>query len=169
MKSNILNTLQIIFILVNIFLITVNSNAKTYQHQQIIKIYSTSQITNILNNSIIFQGKVKLLYKNIYIHADKIYVYNTKNQRNLPIIKAYGNPVILHQSQTLKNNIVSAQSSMIQYDVNKNIIHLIGNACIRQSENSIHSDKITYIIKDKKIKASSNQGKQVITEFLIQN
>lgn len=162
------NILKIILISINVFLIITYSNATTYQYKPIIKIYSTSQITNILTNTITFQGQVTLKYQNINIHADTIFIKNIKNKKCLPIIKAYGNPVTLHQVQTPENTI-SAQSLMIQYDANKNTITLIGNAYIKQAGNSIHSDKIIYTIKDKKIRAIANQNNQVITNFLIKN
>lgn len=163
MKFNIPKILQITFTLINIFLITIYSNAAKYQYKQILKIYSSSQITNILANTITFQGKVTLEYQNINVRADKIIIhYNTS------IIKAYGNPVNLYQNQKL-NDIISAQSLVMHYDINNHIVNLIGNAYIKRAGNSIHSDNITYTIKDKQITAVADQGHQVITTFLIQN
>lgn len=173
MKSNISknnnNILKILFISINIFLITTHANTTTYQHKSMIKILSSSQTTNILTNTIIFQGTVTLKYQDINMHADKIFIQNIKKKNNLPIIKAYGNPVTFYQIQKLGDIIISAQSLIVHYDTINNIINLIGNAYINQAGNSIHSDNITYIIKDKKIKATANQNNQVITTFLIKN
>lgn len=168
MKSNILNVFQIIFISFNLFLIVANSKSTTHEYEKIIKIYSTSQTTNLKTNTIIFQGSVILKYQNININADEIFIHPIHNKHNLPIIKAYGNPVTLCQTHN-SNDTISAQSLIMHYDINNNIITLINKACIKQTKNSIHSDKITYTIKDKKIQADADQGNQVITTFFIKN
>lgn len=169
MKSNTLNIIQKIFILISTFLNITYSHTKTYQYTNTIKIYSTFQMTNILTNTITFQGKVILKYQNINVQAEKIIInYIQHNKCNPKTIKAYGNPVILHHTKNL-NKIISIQSSMIYYDVNNNIITLMGNACIKQAKNSIYSDKIIYVIKDKTITAISKKNNQVLTTLFITN
>lgn len=163
MKPNICHIFQKIITFINLFVITAHSNSTLNQHNQIIKIYSTSQITNMLNNTITFQDQVKFIHHNINIYADKILVHYIPNKCNFSTITAYGNPVVLCQKQKKSNNKISAQSLKMCYNTDDHIITLIGDAYIKKSENSIHSDYITYMIKEKKIKAHSSPGNQVIT------
>lgn len=169
MKSNIFKILQIFHIPIHLFLIITNLNAITHQYDQTIKIHSSSQTTNLSTNTITFQGQVILKYQNLNIQADKICIHHISDTCNLPIVKAYGNPVnLLYQTQKL-NDTISAQSLIMHYNINKNIIILIGNAYIKQAGNSIYSDNITYTIQEKKIQATADPGKQVVTNFFIKN
>lgn len=169
MKPNIFKILQIFHIPIHLFLIITNLNAITNQYDHTIKIHSSSQTTNLSTNTITFQGKVILKYQNLNIQADEICIHHISDKCSLPIVKAYGNPVhLLYQTQKL-NDTISAQSLIMHYNINKNIIILIGNAYIKQAENSIYSDNITYTIKEKKIQATADHGKQVITNFFIKN
>lgn len=166
MKLNTSHIFQIILILINSFLIITYSNAKTNQNEKIIQIYSRSQITNMLTNTIIFQDQVTLKYQNINIYANKILVHYVQDKYNYPTIKAYGNPVTLYQTKNKLQDAISAQSLIVYYDANHHIITLIGKAYIKKSGHSIYSDKITYTIKDKQIKATANPGNQVITTLI---
>lgn len=169
MKFNVFKILQTLYIPTHLLLIITNLNAITNQYEQTIKIYSSSQTTNLSTNTITFQGKVTLKYQNLNIQADEICIHHISNTCNLPIVKAYGNPVnLLYQTQKL-NDTISAQSLIMHYNINKNIIILIGNAYIKQAGNSIYSDNITYTIKEKKIQATADQDKQVITKFFIKH
>lgn len=166
MKCNIFTILKKLCIPITVFIAIINLNATAHQYEQI-EICSLSQLTNLTTNTVIFQGKVTLKYQNINIYADKISIRYISDKYHLPIIKAYGNPVTLLYQNKKINDTISAQSLIIHYNINNNIIHFIGNACIKQNKNSIHSDKITYIIKEKKIEAIANQNHQVITNFLL--
>lgn len=147
---------------INTFLIFTHSYAVEDKKSQILQICSECQSINMLTNTIVFTGQVTLKYKDINLYADKILISHVEDTHHLSMIEAHGNPVTLNQTQKTKN-VVFAQSSIIQYNTNNNTVILIGNAYIKQSENSIQSDKITYSIKNKKIKATSNQGNKVIT------
>ncbi|WP_284309677.1 lipopolysaccharide transport periplasmic protein LptA [Blochmannia endosymbiont of Camponotus sp.] len=162
MKSNAYGKYKIILTYINILLIFTYSHALAHKKSQILQVYSECQSINMLTNTIIFTDRVILKYKNIDLYADKILISHTEDTHHLSMIEAHGNPVTLNQTQKMGNTIF-AQSSIIHYNTSDDTITLIGNAYIKQSGNSIQSDKIIYSIKNKQIKAISNQGNKVIT------
>ncbi|URJ26902.1 lipopolysaccharide transport periplasmic protein LptA [Candidatus Blochmanniella camponoti] len=162
MKSNTCGKYKIMLTYINILLTFTHSHTLAHKKSQILQVYSEYQSINMLTNTIIFTDRVILKYKNIDLYADKILISHTEDTHHLSMIEAHGNPVTLNQIQKM-GNMIFAQSSIIHYNTSDDTITLIGNVYIKQAGNSIKSDKIIYSIKNKQIKAISNQGNKVIT------
>lgn len=133
-----------------------------YGDGQVLQIYSQCQVINTLTNTIFFKEDVVLVYKKIKLYANEIVILiHSQNPRHVLMIKAYGDPVILHHDLESDCSI-SAQSSMIQYNAVDNIIKFIGNVRIEQLGSFIQSDNITYFVDQKKVQAISKENNKTI-------
>lgn len=159
MRSSRFDKCQIIFLLMNILVYVLDLS---YANNQRIQIYSKYQLINSLDNTIFFKENVILKYERIELFANKIVIAHDQNTRSLSMIKAYGDPVVLKHNPE-SNSIVSAQSSIIYYNIADNIITLNGNAYIEQLGNSVRSDSIVYFINQKKIQAISKKDNKTVT------
>lgn len=164
MKSNQLNNYLFVFILVNI--IFVHCIHSIHANHQMIQVYSSYQSIDILTNTIIFKTNVILECKQMQLHADSIMITHDYNTHKISMLQASGNPVIVNHTPE-SGNTISVQSLIVYYDAIKNIITFSGRACIKQSENSIQSDNITYSVDQKKIEAISKKDGKTITILLI--
>lgn len=161
MQLNNFNIHQIIFVLISISIYSINlSYAIT---DSVIQIYSQYQFINILTNTILFKDNVILKYKQTELHANKIVITCHKDTQCPSMIKAFGSPVILRQKQNPNHIIISAQSSVVYYNVSNNIITFTGNARIERLGSSIQSDNIIYLINQKEVQAISEKNNKTIT------
>jgi lipopolysaccharide export system protein LptA len=100
----------------------------------------------------IYQGSVVLTQGSLVMKADKITIYHPKKQ----IIKivAVGNPTTYKQRPEGKQQTVSAQANTIEWYEEKEEIHLIKNALLKQNNNTFKGFKIIYDTKKETIKAN---------------
>ncbi|URJ25134.1 lipopolysaccharide transport periplasmic protein LptA [Candidatus Blochmannia ocreatus (nom. nud.)] len=166
MIFNIYHKYTILLICISTISVSNNLDAQIQKNIQTIEIYSSYQTIDILTDTITFTGKVTLKYKNIDLYADKILISHIKNTQLPSMIKAYGNPVTLKQIPKIGHTIF-AQSLIVQYNADHHILSFIGDACIKQADNSIKAENIIYLINKKQIKAISNKNKQIISTLLI--
>ena len=58
---------------------------------------------------------------------------------------------------------VKGHASHMHYELAKDLVILTGNAYLEQLDSNIKGDKITYLVKEQKMQASSEKGKRVTT------
>ncbi len=107
----------------------------------------------------IYKGNVVLIQGSIRIDADKVTViqHETKSDQ----IKAVGRPVRITQKSQNGKKPVKGRSSRMEYDVDSDMLYLIGNAVLTQDKDTFKSDRIAYDRKKSMIKGgTSAKGKQ---------
>lgn len=107
----------------------------------------------------IYKGNVVLIQGSIRIDADKVTViqHDTKSDQ----IKAVGRPVRITQKSNDGKKPIKGRSSRMEYDVDSDMLYLIGNAVLTQGKDTFKSDRIAYDRKKSMIKGgTSAKGKQ---------
>jgi lipopolysaccharide export system protein LptA len=101
-----------------------------------------------------YKGNVVLIQGSIKITADKITViqHETKSDK----IKATGKPVRITQSSQNGKKPVKGRSSRMEYDVDSDMLYLIGNAVLTQDKDTFKSDRIAYDRKKSMIKGGTS-------------
>ena len=107
----------------------------------------------------IYKGNVVLIQGSIRIDADKVTViqHETKSDQ----IKAVGRPVRITQKSNGGKKPIKGRSSRMEYDVDSDMLYLVGNAVLTQGKDTFKSDRIAYDRKKSLIKGgTSAKGKQ---------
>ncbi len=107
----------------------------------------------------IYKGNVVLIQGSIRIDADKVTViqHETKSDQ----IKAEGRPVRITQKSNDGKKPIKGRSSRMEYDVDSDMLYLIGNAVLTQGKDTFKSDRIAYDRNKSLIKGgTSAKGKQ---------
>jgi lipopolysaccharide export system protein LptA len=106
----------------------------------------------------VYKGNVVLIQGSIRIDADRVTViqHETKSDK----ITAVGKPVRITQKPEDGKKPVKGRSSRMEYDVDSELLYLIGNASITQDQDTFRSDRIAYNRKTSMIKGGvSAKGK----------
>ncbi|AMA65004.1 Lipopolysaccharide export system protein LptA precursor [Candidatus Arsenophonus lipoptenae] len=139
--------------------------ALKYDTKQPIQINSVKQSLDLEKNVIIFTKNVFIKQGSLNIRADKVVVTRQKKNTKKIVIEAYGTPIFFYQLQN-DDKLIKGHSNKIRYEMENEIIILKGNAYLKQLDNNITADKITYLIKTNKIEALSDKGNRVTTILL---
>jgi lipopolysaccharide export system protein LptA len=105
-----------------------------------------------------YKGNVVLIQGSIRINADKVTViqHETKSDK----IKAVGRPVRIFQNSQEGKKPIKGRSSRMEYDVDSDMLYLIGNAVLTQGKDTFKSDRIAYDRKKTMIRGgTSAKGK----------
>ena len=130
-----------------------NSHAKEGDLKQQLTIAAVSQIADIKNNQIIFNGPVKITQGTINIDADEIRAFTPENSQN-KVLVATGKPATF--SQELDDGKVgTASANEIKYDLATTTLTLTGNAKLDQGDSQVTGSKIRYNIKAQELIAES--------------
>ena len=113
-------------------------------------------------NVVTFTGNVVMTQGTIKINADKVVVTRPGGEQGKEIIDGYGNPATFYQMQD-NGKPVKGHASHMHYELAKDLVILTGNAYLEQLDSNITGDKITYLVKEQKMQASSEKGKRVTT------
>lgn len=133
---------------------------------QPINVVSSEQIADLQANLISFIGNVEATQGSMKILADKIDV--TRNtDGSLRDITAYGKPVRFSQMPD-KGKLINANSSVLKYTTNNNMLVLTGRAIITQGESRLTGERIEYNLNTQIMKANTSQmqGGRVSTTFI---
>lgn len=107
----------------------------------------------------IYKGNVILTQGSIRLAADKITVIQHENQSDKIIV--IGSPALLTQKSENGKKPVKGRSTRMEYNVDSDILYLIGNATLTQDQDTFKSDRIAYDRKKSLIKGgTSAEGKQ---------
>lgn len=136
--------------------------AVTGDTDQPIHIDSDQQSLDMQGNVVTFTGNVVVTQGTIKINADKVVVTRPGGEQGKEIIDGYGNPATFYQMQD-SGKPVKGHASQMHYELEKDFVVLTGNAYLEQVDSNITGDKITYLVKEQKMQASSEKGKRVTT------
>jgi lipopolysaccharide export system protein LptA len=107
----------------------------------------------------VYKGNVVLTQGSIRLTADKVTVI--QHEKKSDQIKAVGSPARITQKSQKGKSPIKGRSSRVEYDVDSNMLYLIGNAVITQDKDTFKSDRIAYDRKKSLIKGgTSAKGKQ---------
>ncbi|WP_225639341.1 lipopolysaccharide ABC transporter substrate-binding protein LptA [Candidatus Profftia sp. (ex Adelges kitamiensis)] len=132
---------------------------------QPIHINSSQQFLDVQGNYVTFTGDVVVKQGTIKINADKIIVIRPNNIHGKEIVEGYGSPVIFYHIQD-NGKTLYCYGYKLRYELEKDLVSLIGHAFLKQIDSSIKGDKITYLVKKQRIEAFSNKGSCVTTTLL---
>ncbi|MFP3028916.1 MAG: lipopolysaccharide ABC transporter substrate-binding protein LptA [Arsenophonus sp.] len=149
----------------SIFILNLPGLAMKSDFQQPIQIYSVKQSLDFKKNITTFTENVVIKQGSIDVRADKIIITHPNGNVKKIIIEAYGTPATFYQLQD-DGNQFKGHSDKICYEMEKELVTLTGNAYLEQSDSNIKSEKITYLVPTKQMKAFSDKGKQVTTILL---
>ncbi|XKM13895.1 lipopolysaccharide transport periplasmic protein LptA [Orbaceae bacterium ac157xtp] len=132
-----------------------------------IAIDANNQQIDLQNNTITFTGNVVIEQDNLKMKADTVIIKNMQTKQE-QIITAYGKPVYFEQIIINKDGqqLITGQSEQLIYSVKQNTVKLIGNAQLKQNDNQITSDTITYDINKQNIQSKSSKGNRVKTTII---
>ncbi|UJD96238.1 lipopolysaccharide ABC transporter substrate-binding protein LptA [Lelliottia amnigena] len=136
--------------------------AVTGDTEQPIHIESDTQSLDMQGNVVTFTGNVVMTQGTIKINADKVVVTRPGGEQGKEIIDGYGNPATFYQMQD-NGKPVKGHASHMHYELAKDLVILTGNAYLEQLDSNITGDKITYLVKEQKMQASSEKGRRVTT------
>jgi len=107
----------------------------------------------------IYKGNVILSQGSIRLAADIVTVTQYKNKSDH--VQAKGRPVVLTQNAGKGKKKVEGRGNTMEYDVDSEVLLLIGNAVLTQGRDSFKSDRIAYDRKKAILKGgASAKGKQ---------
>jgi len=105
-----------------------------------------------------YQGQVVIRQGSIKIQADKVQVHQKKGKSRRVV--AEGAPVKFEQ-QPDEGKRVKGEAKRAEYEMDGEILHLIGEAMLQQGSDSFRSDRITYDRARAVVKAgASAQGNE---------
>lgn len=133
--------------------------------EQPIHINSMQQSLDMPSEVATFTGSVVVTQGTIDIKADKVVVTRPQDGKGQEIIEAYGNPVTFYQMQD-NGKPVQGRGQKLRYEVVNEYVVLTGDAYIEQLDSNVQGDKITYLVKQQKMEAFSDDGKRVNTVLL---
>lgn len=136
--------------------------ALTGDTDQPIHIESDQQALDMQGNVATFTGNVIVTQGTIKINADKVVVTRPGNEKGKETIDGYGNPATFYQMQD-NGKPVKGHASKMHYEVASDLVILTGAAYLEQLDSNIKGDKITYLVKEQKMQATSEKGKRVTT------
>lgn len=137
--------------------------ALTGDSEKPVNIDSANQSLDLQGNIATFTGNVIVTQGSIKITADKVVVTRPGGDSKKITVDAWGNPATFYQMQD-NNKPVQGHASKMHYELASDRIELSGNAYIEQLDSNVKSDRITYLVKEQKMQAySDNKGKRVTT------
>ncbi|AYA42003.1 lipopolysaccharide ABC transporter substrate-binding protein LptA [Xenorhabdus nematophila] len=130
-----------------------------------ITIDSARQSLDLTGNVATFTDNVTVKQGSIDIHADKVVVTRPDGDAKKTVIEAYGNPATFYQLQD-DGKPLKGHAAKMRYEMDKELVTLIGNAYLEQLDSNIKGDKITYLVPTQQMEAFSDKGKHVTTVLL---
>ncbi len=105
----------------------------------------------------IYYGNVILTQGSMRLQADKLILYQDKNNR-LSKMKAFGKPAHFKQRPDGQAQDIQAKANKMVYDVKKHLVTLYGDAVLYQNNNAFQSQLIVYDTQKDIVKAGSVQN-----------
>ncbi|PKH25821.1 lipopolysaccharide ABC transporter substrate-binding protein LptA [Enterobacterales bacterium CwR94] len=159
MNKNSLN----VFLASVLFAAALPAFALTGDSEKPVSVTSQNQALDMNGNVATFTGNVIITQGSIKITADKVVVNRPGGDSNKTIIDAYGAPATFYQMQD-NGKPVQGHAQKMHYELAKDFVELTGEAYLEQLDSNVKGDRITYLVKEQKMQAfSNNSGKRVTT------
>jgi len=132
--------------------------------KQPIEIEAESVIVDEISGFNEFSGNAEVRQGSLLMTAELIQVQtNTDGVETMIAKGTVDNPAKYIQSQENQARFIEATATLITYDVNKDMIFLVGNAYLIQGFDSFSGDTLTYDINNDKVivKGSEDGTKRV--------
>ncbi|MFB6434963.1 MAG: lipopolysaccharide ABC transporter substrate-binding protein LptA [Candidatus Malihini olakiniferum] len=129
---------------------------------QAIYIDSAQQSLDMQGNTVTFFGNVVVQQGTIKVKAEKVVVTRPKGSQGQELIEAFGNPVTFCQRQD-NGKPVKGRAQKVRYELAQDKVTLTGNAYLEQMDSNVKGYRITYLVKQQQMEASSNKGGRVTT------
>jgi len=152
-----------IILLISIFFTTFVF-ALSEDANQPIEIEAESVIVDEISGFNEFSGNAEVRQGSLLMTAELIQVQtNTDGVETMIAKGTVDNPAKYIQSQENQARFIEATATLITYDVNKDMIFLVGNAYLIQGFDSFSGDTLTYDINNDKVivKGSEDGTKRV--------
>jgi len=114
---------------------------------QAIEIQSRSAIREEKKGLTVYEGNVTIRQGSMLIQADRVSVHTTGNQ--VSKIVCLGKP---------GDKPVTAKGNTIEYQLDNDVIHLIGSASLDQAGSTLTGERIDYDLKEEVIKARGDSS-----------
>ncbi len=99
----------------------------------------------------VYEGNVTIRQGSILIRADKVSVYVEEGK--VSRIEAVGQPAHYQQQPEPDSGLIIARARTIEYRLNNDFIHLVGEANLEQEEATLSGERIDYDLEEEVIHA----------------
>ena len=124
---------------------------------QAIEIQSREALREEATGRTVYTGDVSISQGTILIEADEVTVHSTGGR--VSRIVCTGRPARYQQQPEQDSGLVIASGNTIRYDLDTDIILLLGNASLEQEEATLSGERIEYDLKQEVIRAKgSDEG-----------
>ncbi|KJS07958.1 MAG: hypothetical protein VR73_07470 [Gammaproteobacteria bacterium BRH_c0] len=123
---------------------------------QAIEIQSRSAIREEKKGLTVYEGNVTIRQGSMLIQADRVSVHTTGNQ--VSKIVCLGKPALYQQQPKPGDKPVTAKGNTIEYQLDNDVIHLIGSASLDQAGSTLTGERIDYDLKEEVIKARGDSS-----------
>lgn len=148
-----------------IFVFSVPAIALKSDMQQPMTINSIKQSIYLKNNITTFTDNVIIKQGSIDIRANTVVVTRLSSDFDTIIIEAFGTPVTFYQLQD-NGKPIKGHAIKARYEVDKELLTLMGNVYLEQLGCNITGDKIIYTVSTQTMAAFSDKGKYVTTVLM---
>lgn len=141
--------------------------ALSTDHNQPINIQSDTAMIDDNNGLAIYTGHVVVTQGSIQIDAEKVTINYTKKQ-DLEKVVAEGKPAKFKQTPDGGKPDLHAKSGRMEYFADKDTLHLLQDAEVRQAQDSFAAQRIMYDTKSGVIQADKGTSKEGRISVVIQ-
>lgn len=118
---------------------------------QPIQIESNSAQRNDRDNTLIYEGAVRIVQGSLHITADRVTVHFVDGEPER--IVCDGTPAIYRQQQKVNAAPIDARARQIDYHLNDNLVVLTGGARVEQEGSVLEGARITYDVEREQMQA----------------
>lgn len=123
---------------------------------QAIEIRSREAIREEKKGVTVYEGNVTIRQGSILIRADKVSVYIEDSKVNR--IEAVGQPAHYQQQPEPDSGLIVARARTIEYRLNDDFIHLVGEASLEQQDATLSGERIDYDLEEEVIRARGGEN-----------
>ena len=103
----------------------------------------------------IYRGNVRITQGSMVITGDTVTAYHNKDHELLKAV-AIGKPATYKERQDGQDTDLKASAPRMEYDLEKDMVHLIGGGKVVQGKNTFEGQYIEYDLKTDMIRARSS-------------
>ena len=123
---------------------------------QAIEIQYRSAIREDKKGLTVYEGNVTISQGSMRIQAERVSVHTSGNQ--VSKIVCLGKPALYQQQPKPGDKPVIARGNTIEYQLERDVILLIGNASLEQAGSTLSGERIDYDLKEEVIKARGDSS-----------
>ncbi len=125
--------------------------------EQPIRISADQALRDEKQGFTVYRGNVRMDQGSLQIEADSITIYHTAEEADR--IVARGKPARMQQQPDPTRGPVHARAAVIEYFKSEERVHLREDAHIEQDGSTGSGETIDYFIREQRVRADSNQGR----------